>query len=204
MRVGHQRSLLVEPGRRSEAVDAPAQAGRCQRRMDVDPGQVGGPGTDDRVEVRGVRRRVLRPRRLVPAVAPDRLAGVGRRVVGDQLQAVLLRRRGAQIKAGERQPGRGEMDVAVDERRCDEAAGEVDDLGMGELVAADVVAAEPDHDTVAHRHRGGVGVRRAVHAAVEQQGNRDVSHAEEPRGLSYSDRRAGGSTSVTSMTSPSM
>ncbi len=46
---------------------------------------------------------------------------------------------------------------------------EVDDLRVTELGAAHVVAAQPGHDTVAHGHRGGVRVRRTVHASVEQQ-----------------------------------
>ena len=44
-----------------------------------------------------------------------------------------------------------------------EAAVEVDHFGVGELVAADVVAAQPRHDVAAHRHGGGVGMGRTVH-----------------------------------------
>ena len=47
--------------------------------------------------------------------------------------------------------------MAVDEGRRDEAAVEIDDLGVGELGAADVVAAQPGDDAVADGHRGGVG-----------------------------------------------
>ena len=59
--------------------------------------------------------------------------------------------------------------MAVDERGRDEAAVEVDDLGVRELGAADVVAAQPDDDAVADGHRGGVRHGRAVDPAVEQQ-----------------------------------
>ena len=92
------------------------------------------------------------------------------RVVGDELQAVPQRGGGSQVEPGERQAGGGEVDVAVDEGRCDEAAVEIDDLGVGKLGAADVVAAEPRDDAVAHGHRGGVGHGRAVHPAVQQKG----------------------------------
>ena len=43
------------------------------------------------------------------------------------------------------------------------------DVGARELAAADVVAAQPRDDIVAHRHGGGVGVGGAVHPAVDQQ-----------------------------------
>ena len=193
--VADQRALLVEPGRRRQPFDALPQTGRRQRRVHVDPGQVGGPIAEHRVELCGARRRVLRPRRLVPAVTPQRLAGVGRRVVGDQLQAVRARCRRPQVETGERQPGRGEVDVAVDESRRDEAAVEIDDVGAGELVAPDVVAAQPHHGAVAHRHRGGVGMARAVHPAVEQQGGRDVRHADRTYGVArrlFRPQRQGG------------
>ena len=92
-------------------------------------------------------------------------------------QAVPQRGGRSQIQPGERQAGRGEVDVAVDECRRDEAAVEIDDLGVGELGAADVVAAEPRDDAVAHGHRGGVGHGRAVHPAVEEQGRHLVGLA---------------------------
>ncbi len=71
--VGDQRALLVESGRRRQSVDTLPQTGGCQRRVHIDPGQVGGPIAEHGVEVRGGRRGVLRPRRLIPPVAPDRL-----------------------------------------------------------------------------------------------------------------------------------
>ena len=82
------------------------------------------------------------------------------------------------------------MDMAVDERRRDERAIQVDDLGVAELSASDVVAAQPRDNTVADGHRGGVGVGRAVYPAPDKQ----LRH----RGS------AGGSKSWTSTTSPSM
>ena len=181
--VADQRSLFVETGRRRQPFDALPQAARRQRRMDVDARQVGGPIAEHRIELCGGWRRVLRPRRLVPAVTPQRLAGVRRRVVGDQLQAVRSRCRRPQVETGEGQPGRGEVDVAVDEGRRDEATVEIDDVCAGELVSGNVVAAQPHHRTVTHRHRRGVGMGRAVHPAVDQHSGRDVSHAAKPTGL---------------------
>src|ERR1700691_2542986 len=92
------------------------------------------------------------------------------------------RRRSPQIETGKRQPGRGEVDVAVHETRRDEATVEIDDVGTGELAATHVVATEPDHHTVADRHGGGVRVGRAVNPAVDQQRCRDLSHAAKPTG----------------------
>ena len=210
MGIADQRPLFIKPGRRRQSGHPLAQTGRRQRRVHIDPGQIGGPITQHRVQFCGGRCRVVRPRRFVPTVTPDRPAGMGRRIVGDQLQAVRARCRRPQIETGKRQPGRGEVDVAVDETRRDEAAVQIDDVGTGELASADVVAAQPDHDTVADCHRGGVRMGRAVNPAVDQQDYRDLSHAAKPTGwpLDYSrsrgDGRAGGSTSVTSMTSPSM
>src|SRR5271168_1182486 len=86
-------------------------------------------------------------------------------------------RRSPQIETGKRQPGRSEVDMAVHETRRDEAIVEIDDVGTGELAATHVVATEPDHDTAADRHRGGVGMGRAVNPTVDQQRCGDVSHA---------------------------
>ncbi len=183
MGVGDQRALFVESGRRGQSVDTLPQTGGCQRRVHVDPGQVGGSIAEHGVEVRGAGRGVLRPRRFVPPVAPDRLTGIGRRKVCDQPQAVRQRCRGAQVETGERQPGSGEVDMTVDECGGDEAAGQIDDVGICELVSADVVAAQPDHEAAAHRHCGGVGMAWAVHPAIEQQGGRDLSHADTTYGV---------------------
>ena len=70
------------------------------------------------------------------------------RVVGDESQQVRHRGGAAQIQTDHGQPGRGDVDVAVDECRSDEAAVEIDDVGVGELRAPDVVGAEPHHDPV--------------------------------------------------------
>ena len=102
---------------------------------------------------------------------------MGRRIVGDQLQAMPARRRSPQVETGHRQPGRGEVDMAVDETRRDETTVEIDDVGTGELASTDIVAAQPHHDAVADRHRGGVGMGRAVNPAVDQQGCAELRHA---------------------------
>ena len=102
-----------------------AQRGRRGRRVHVDAGQVGGPLTDGSVHVGGARRGPLRPSRFVPAVCPDHAAGMGPREVSEQVETVPQRGRLAQIEAGQRQPGRGGVDMAVHERRRDERSGEV-------------------------------------------------------------------------------
>ena len=145
--------------------------------MHIDAGQVGGPITEQCVEVGGARCGILRPRGFIPTVTPDRLAGMRGGVVGDELQAMALRRRSPQIQPGQRQTGGGEMNVAVDETRRDEAAVEIDHLSIGKLAAADVVATQPCHYSVAERHRGRIGMSRAVHPAVHQQRGGDVRHA---------------------------
>ena len=150
--------------------------------MHIDPGQVGGPATQHRVQVRGARRGILRPRGFVPTVTPDRLAGVGGRIVADQPQAMPTRRRGPQIEPGQRQTRGGEVDVAVDKARRDEATVEIDQLGTLELASTNVVAAQPHHDTVADRHRGRVGMGRAVNPAVDQQRCGHLRHAANLRG----------------------
>ncbi len=61
------------------------------------------------------------------------------------------------------------MNVAVHETGRDEAATEVDHISVGELVAADIIAAQPGDDAAADGHRGGFGVGRAVHSPVYQQ-----------------------------------
>ena len=159
----------IEALRRGQAGREPSQCGRRRGGVDVHTGQVGGPVTDHAVEVVGARRRGFRPARLVPAVPPDRSAGMGLRVFGDQRQAVGHRCGRAQIEAGEREAGRGEVHVAVDECRGDEAAVEVDDVGVGELRPADVVAAQPHDDAVTDGHRGGVGHGRTVDPAAQQE-----------------------------------
>jgi hypothetical protein len=98
------------------------------------------------------------------------LGGVCPGVVGDEFKAVPQRRGRAQVQPGQRQAGGGEVDVAVDECGCDEAAVEVDHLRAGKLGASDVVVAQPRDDAVAHCHSGGVGHGRAVHPPVEQKG----------------------------------
>lgn len=82
-----QGPLLGEPGGLRQVRDQPAQARGGQRGMDVDSSQVCGPFTEHRVELSGAGGDVLRPCRLIPAMAPQRLARVRRGVVGSQLQA---------------------------------------------------------------------------------------------------------------------
>ena len=164
--------------------------------MHVDPGQVCGPVAEHLVEVGGARRCWVRPGRVVPAVAPNRLAGVRRGVVGDQLQAVLSRAGGPQIQSDQRQAGSRQMDVAVNEAGRDEVAVEIDDVSAREFGPAHGVAAQPGDDSVADRHGGRVGMGRAVHPTVGQQSR----HA---TGGSGSRGSAGGSRSATFTTSPS-
>ena len=135
--------------------------------MHIDPRQVGRPGTDDGIDVRGARRAV--PVGVIPAVSPDRLAGVRCGVFGDQAQAVLAPGGGAEVQPDESQSGGGHVHMTVDEGRCHQGPGQVDLGGTGELVAADGVAAEPADHPVAHRHGGGIRVRRTVDMPVEQQ-----------------------------------
>ncbi len=68
------------------------------------------------------------------------------------------------------------MDVAVHEPRRHESAVEILHVSVWELVAADVVAAQPGDDIAAHRHRGGFGVGGAVHPAVDQEFDGNLAH----------------------------
>ncbi len=101
--------------------------------------------------------------------APDRPVRIGPHEFGDEREAVSCRSRRAQVETGEHQPGRGEMHMAVDERRRNEAAVEIDDLGVGELGEADVVAAQPHDGACADCHRGGVRHGRTVDPAALQK-----------------------------------
>ena len=196
MGLGGQRALGVETLRCGQAGCQPPQCRGRRGGMDVHTGKVGGPVTDHAVELLGARRRGFRPARLVPAVRPDGSVGMGLRVFGNQLQTVGRRCGVAQIEAREREAGRGEVHVAVDECRCDEGAIEVDDVGVGKFGQADVVAAQPRNSAVTDGHRGGVRHGRAVDPATPQQGRQSQSRL---RG-----GNASGSTSTTSITSPSM
>ena len=138
--------------------------------MHVDAGQVRGPVSDGSVDVVGGRGGRPRPRGLVPAVRPEQTIRVGAGMFGDQLQAVLERRRSAQIQPGQREAGTHDVNMAVDERGCDERSVQIDDLGVRKLSAADVVAAQPRDDAVADRHRGRIGMGRAVHPPAYKKG----------------------------------
>ena len=59
--------------------------------------------------------------------------------------------------------------MAVDECGRDEAAVEIDDVGVGKLGQADVVAAQPHDSAIADGHRGGVRHGRAVDPAAPQK-----------------------------------
>ena len=174
--VGGQGPLRVEADRRRKPRREASQRRGRHGRMDIDTGKVCGPVADYRVKVVGARRRHIRPPRLVPAVAPDRPVRMGPHEFGDERQAVSCRRRRAQVETGEHQPGRGEMHMAVDERRRNEAAVEIDDLGVGELGEADVVAAQPHDGACADCHRGGVRHGRTVDPAALQK-RRQLSRA---------------------------
>ncbi len=168
-----QGLLIGVPGRVGEPGDPSAQPGGGQRAVHVDAGQIHRPLADDRVELGGAGGDRIRPAGLIPAVPPDQLVGVrggGACRCGDQLQAVRPGGRAAQIQPDQAQPGLGEVHVGVDERGGDETAGQVDEVGVGELVPADRIAAQPGDHPVAHRHRGRVGVAGAVDTAPAQQG----------------------------------
>jgi hypothetical protein len=91
VRIAGQRPLNAEAGCHREFRNHPSQRRRGQRGVDVDAGQIGGPVTEHRVEVGCARWSVVGPRRLVPAVPPDRPALVGGGMVGDHLNALCAR-----------------------------------------------------------------------------------------------------------------
>ena len=85
-------------------------------------------------------------------------------------QRVVARRRLAQVEADEREPGRSDVDVAVDERGCHETAVEIDHLRIRELPVADVVGTQPRHDAVwavADGHRSRIRHGRTVNLAAD-------------------------------------
>src|SRR6202008_4797322 len=63
----------------------------------------------------------------------------------------------------------GEVDVTVDECRCDETTIEVDDLRVRKLLAPNIISAKPSNDAVGHSHCRGIGHRGAVHPSVEEE-----------------------------------
>ena len=211
VRVGGQRPLRVEADRRRKPRREASQRRGRHSRMDVDTGKVCGPVADYRVEVGGARRRHIRPPRLVPAVAPDRPVRIAtariRRRARRQCRAEVAARRSrpASVK-----PGRGEMHVAVDERRRDEAAVEIDDVGVGELRAADVVAAQPRDGAcrgLPSRWRPawpGCGSGRRSEASSTQSGLRGNAGRSTSAVPTSSPGTSSLATSTTSITSPSM
>jgi len=126
-------------------------------------------------------------------------------IVGDHVQALRTRARGPQIQPAERQTRRAQVDVAVHESGRHEAAVEILDFGVGELTAADVIAAQPRDDVAAHGHGGGVGVGGLCTRPFTSSLVSLVGIWVTPQ--NYVCRAGGktsGSTSMTSMTSPSM
>ncbi len=156
----------------------PAQRGRGGCRVDVDPGQVGGPSPTASSRSAVLGRRPFGPAGFVPAVSPDRRRrdgrGRSRRAAAGSAVSEVACRRSSPIRVSP---------VAVRWTWLSTKAGATKPpsrstiCGVGELCAADVVAAQPRHDTVAHRHRGRVGHGRAVHPAVEQEGRHLVGFA---------------------------
>ena len=61
-------------------------------------------------------------------------------VCGEQSQQMLEAGGHGEVKAGDPQAGGGDVDVAVDERRCYESPFQIDGLGIRELSPADRVA----------------------------------------------------------------
>ena len=173
-----QRPLRVEAGGRRQARHPPAQRTGGRRGVHVYSGQIHGDPAHHGVEIGGARRlcdTVRGPVRVVPAVPPHRLPGMRGDVCGKQSQQMLKAGGLGEVKAGDPQAGGGDVDVAVDERRCYESPVQIDGLGIRELSPADRVATQPGDHAVAHRHRSGVRVRRAVHQPVQQKCGHRVS-----------------------------
>ena len=61
------------------------------------------------------------------------------------------------------------MHVAVNKRGRHERTVEINGLRVRELRPSHRVVPQPGHQTVAHCHGGGIGMRRAVDKPVEQQ-----------------------------------
>ena len=140
-----------------------------------------------------------RPARLVPPVRPRRGRSGWRRRSRRQPQHVLRESPRAQVEADEASPVAVTWTWLSTNAGVDEPAVEVDHPGVGELLAPDVVGAQPRHDAVgpvADRHCGRVRHGRAVDLAADQQGRQATSGC---RG-----RRAAAPRRVTSTTSPSM
>ena len=126
--------------------------------MHIDTRKIGGQPSDDRIDVARTERPPPGPCAVIPPVPPHRSARVGHHVLGDQCHAVFATRGSPQIQSGELQTGGGQVDMRVDERRCDKRAVKIDSLGVGELRPPHRVVPQPSDHPVAHRHRGGIRV----------------------------------------------
>jgi hypothetical protein len=146
------------------------------RRVGVDTGQVGRPARDGPVDLGAGERPVLGPPGLVPV---ERQHDRERRGPGVPLQSVQRLQQGpavAEVHAVGGHPGLRQMDVRVDEGRCDQPAVELDDpvRVVREVVGSGVVA-DPAHRAVLDAE----GARRrlvgGVHVAAAQQNPRPRS-----------------------------
>ncbi len=163
-----------QPGGHPVAVafDAPGPAqgrglhGRLvhQRRVAVDACQRHRPTAGRSCKLPRCRQRPV-PAMRVPPVAPDHSARVVLGVQGHGLQQLGAGAHCPQVQPQQGQPGRGEVDVTVDERGSDRAAGEVEVFFVGRGLGW--VVAHPCDPTATNQHRpGAIATSAKRHDAV--------------------------------------
>ena len=190
-RGAHRRTDGVVGGAGQRAVGGPAvqlagfrrqvdQRGGHQCGVDVDAAEVDRRVPGSGVQLGAARQPVLGPARFVPAVRVQDLSGhSGRADGGEQLGGVPDT---GEVDTGQVQPGRGGMDVRVDERGRDEGSAEIDDLGAGVQRAGRSVLPDPHDGATGDRHRRRVRPGRGVDAPAEQE-RRAVVHGDESASL---------------------
>ena len=175
VRLGGQRLLRVIAGGLLQVRDQAAQRGGGHRGMLVDAGQIDRAVVGHRVEFRGRREPPVvgigpRPGGIVPPESPEDLAVVeaGYRSA-DPGQTVPTTGGVVEGQPQEREPGRGEVDVRVDEGGCHEPAAQVGDVRVGVQRPSDVVTTDPHHHAVGDGNRGRIGHGCGVHGSAEEQ-----------------------------------
>jgi hypothetical protein len=72
-------------------------------------------------------------------------------VVADEPKAVAQGGGFAEVEAGQREAGRGDVDVAVDECRRHETTVEVNKFCARKLLVANIIRADPGDDAIGNR-----------------------------------------------------
>ena len=140
--------------------------------MHVHAGEVRGQVPDAAIDLRGGGGSALGPGGVIPAMAEQDAALLGH--AGGRLADHAQARREAvcrrQVQPGQRQPGRRQVHMRVDERGRDPRTAQVDHLMSvsGVQLRARVIA-DPCDPVTCHEHGAGEGIFRRVDVTAREQ-----------------------------------